>query len=249
MKTSFYFVVWILIYPLLGLLHNSFVNQNAFIVALLAVWGLSWLLNRTMPETIAYERASRNAPILEDVYTGNIERFRKHITRQAIVETITSFYLLITTLVILLSIADSGPDDWIALIIFAMFTFSTISESIKLLKAYSRLKANPTKEACEQVLSKIYSIDFSIYAEERERGSFEDMLPPRPTHFKAFQIFSMIVSGVCIVLGLVYIVLGLLVMFGNDSPVADAIAGMYLLYGSLATYFGIKDLILSIRIR
>ncbi len=41
MKTSFYFVVWILIYPLLGLLHNSFIDNNSFLVALAAVWGLS----------------------------------------------------------------------------------------------------------------------------------------------------------------------------------------------------------------
>lgn len=243
MKTSFYFVVWILIYPLLGLFHSSFVDQNAFIIALLAVWGLSWLLNRTMPETLAYDRASTTAPILEDVYTGNIGRFRKHITRQAIVEAITSFYFLITTLVILLSIADSGGDDWLALIIFAMFTFSTISQSIKLLKAYSRLKANPTKAECERTFSEIYGIDYSAYAEERERGTFEDMLPPKPSHFKAFQIFSMIVSGICAALGLVYIVLGLLVMFGSGAAAAGAIAGMYFLYGSLAAYFGVKDLI------
>ena len=245
MKTSFYFVVWILIYPLLGLLHNSFINQNAFIVALLAIWGLSWLLNRTMPETITYERASQTAPLLEDIYIGNIARFRKHITRQAIIEALFSFYLLITTLVILLSITDSGGNDWLALIIFAIFTFSTISQSIKLLKAYSRLKANLTKEECEQILSETYHIDYSVYAEERNRRNFEDMLPPRPAHFRAFQIFSMIVSGICVVLGLVYVVLGLLVMFGNDSVGAGAIAGMYFLYGSLATYFGIKDLISS----
>lgn len=243
MKTSFYFVVWILIYPLLGLLHNSFIDQNAFIVALFAVWGLSWLLNRIMPKTIEYQQASVSIPVLEDVYTGNIGRFRKRIIRRAIVESITSFYLLITTLVILLNIVDSRADDWIALMIFAMFTISTISESIKLLKGYSLLKANPTKEGCEQTFSKIYSIDFSIYAEERERRTFEDMFPPRPKHFKAFQVFSMFVSGICIVLGLVYIVLGLLVMFGNDSVGTGAIAGMYFLYGSLATYFGIKDLI------
>ena len=243
MKTSFYFVVWILIYPLLGLLHNSFINQNAFIVALLAVWGLSWVLNRTIPETIEYERASQTAPLLEDVYTGNIVRFRKHVTRQAIIEVFFSFYLLITTLVILLIITDSGGNDWLALIIFAMFTFSAISQSIKLLKAYSCLKANPTKEECERILSETYRIDYSTYAEERGRRTFEDMLPQRPTHFKTFQVFSMVISGICVVLGLVYIVLGLLVMFGNDSVGAGAIAGMYFLYGSLATYFGIKDLI------
>ena len=30
MKTSFYFVVWIVIYPLLGLLHNEFIYNNSF---------------------------------------------------------------------------------------------------------------------------------------------------------------------------------------------------------------------------
>lgn len=247
MKTSFYFVVWILIYPLLGLFHNSFINQNAFIVALLAVWGLSWLLNRTMPKTFTYEGATQTAPLLEDIYTGNIERFRKHVTRQAIIESICSFYLLITTLVILLSIADSVSDDWLALIIFAMFTFSAISQSIKLVKAYSCLKKNPTEKECERILSEIYHIDYSVYADEREKVTYNDMLPPRPAHFRAFQIFSMVVSGICVVLGLVYVVLGLLVMFGNDSVGASAIAGMYFLYGSLATYFGIKDLIPSIK--
>ena len=239
--------MWILIYPLLGLLHNSFIDQNAFIVALLAVWGLSWLLNRTMPETLLYERASQIVPLLEDVYTGNIARFRKHVTRQAIIEALFSFYLLITTLVILLSIIDSGGSDWFALIIFAMLTFSAISQSIKLLKAHSCLKAKPTKEECERIVSETYSINYSTYAEERERRTFEDMFPPRPKHFKAFQVFSMVVSGICIVLGLVYIVLGLLVMFGNDSVGTGAIAGMYFLYGSLATYFGIKDLISSVQ--
>lgn len=52
MKTSFYFVLWILIYPILGLFNNTVINDNAFIVALAVVWGFSWLLNRIMPETL-----------------------------------------------------------------------------------------------------------------------------------------------------------------------------------------------------
>lgn len=47
-------------------------------------------------------------------------------------------------------------------------------------------------------------------------------------------------------LGLVYIVLGLLLIFGSGAGMAGAVAGMYFLYGSLATYFGIKDLIASV---
>ena len=39
MKTSFYFVLWILIYPILGLFNNSFIDNSAFIVAFAIVLG------------------------------------------------------------------------------------------------------------------------------------------------------------------------------------------------------------------
>lgn len=83
MKTSFYFVLWILIYPILGLFNNGFIDNNAFIVALAIVWGLSWLLNRMMPDTQTYERASQVAPILEDVYSGIVSSFKKRLVRDS----------------------------------------------------------------------------------------------------------------------------------------------------------------------
>lgn len=58
MKTSFYFVLWILIYPILGLFHSSFIDNNSYIVALAIVLGLSWILNRLMPTTLSYEHVS-----------------------------------------------------------------------------------------------------------------------------------------------------------------------------------------------
>lgn len=243
MKTSFYFVVWILIYPLLGLFNSTFIDENAFIVALLAVWGLSWLINRTMPDTLAYERASQAASILEDIFTGNLIHFRKRITRQAIIECITSFYFLITTLVLVMKVAGYGGDDWLALIVFALFTYSTIARSIRLLHDYSRLKAHTTKEECERIASDTYVLDYDAYARDRERDSYANLLPRKPKHYKAFQIVSMFIAGICVCLGLIYIVMGVTVMFGHDSIGTGAIAGMYFLYGSLATYFGIKDLI------
>lgn len=63
MKTSFYFVLWIMIYPILGLFNNSFIDNNAFVVALVAVWGLSWLLNQVMPKTLTYERVTQVASV------------------------------------------------------------------------------------------------------------------------------------------------------------------------------------------
>ncbi len=75
MKTSFYFVLWILIYPLLALFNNSFIDNNSFIIALAVVWGVSYLLNRSIPDTIRYERIERSFPIMETVYTGNVKTF------------------------------------------------------------------------------------------------------------------------------------------------------------------------------
>ena len=151
MKTSFYFVLWILIYPILGLFHNSVIDNNAFVAALALVWGMSWLLNRLMPDTLTYEHASQIAPILEDVYMGNVESFRKRLSRESIIETITTVYFTITTVVIALAIFKAGIDDWIALAVFGFFTVGSISQSVNLLKAKSRLQNTPTPEQCMEI--------------------------------------------------------------------------------------------------
>ena len=143
MKTSFYFVLWILIYPILGLLNNSFIDNNAFIVALAVVWGLSWLLNRIMPNTLTYERALNVAPILEDVYTGNVASFSKRLSKEATIELVTAIYFIVTTIVIAIAIFKAGVNDWIALLIFGFFTFGAISRSARLIKAKINLKNNP----------------------------------------------------------------------------------------------------------
>lgn len=139
MKTSFYFVLWIMIYPILGLFNNSFIDNNAFVVALVAVWGLSWLLNQVMPKTLTYERVTQVAPILEDVYTGNVASFGKRLTRESIIELVTAIYFTLTTILICVAVFVVGINDWIALIVFGLFTFGAINRAITLIKAKSSL--------------------------------------------------------------------------------------------------------------
>ena len=247
MKTSFYFVLWILIYPILGLLNNSFINENSFVVALALVWGLSWLLNRVMPKTLTYERASHIAPILEDVYTGNVPSFRKRLSIEATIETVTAIYFSVTTVVIALAIFKAGINDWIALVIFGFFTFGAVSRSANLLKAKSQLKANPTPDQCMEIAENTYKLDYAAYYEAHDNISYEDMLPPKPQHYRTFRIVSIVIAAIASLLGLLYIALGIIIMFSESSLEAGAVAGMYFLYGSLAAYFGIKDFISSIR--
>lgn len=243
MKTSFYFVLWILIYPILGLLNNSFINNNAFVAALAAVWGVSWLLNRTMPKTLTYERVSEIAPILEDVYTGNVASFRKRLSRDAMVETITALYFLVTVAVILFAILKAGVNDWIALIVFGFFMFGSMSRSAKLMKAKSELKSNPTSEQCMEIADETYGFDYASYYEAHENKSYQDMLPECPAHYKTCQIASLVVAIICALLGLLYLVVGIAIMIKEYSTEAYAFSGMYILYGSLATYFGVKDVV------
>lgn len=252
MKTSFYFVLWTIIYPILGVFNNDFIANNSFVVAIAVVLGLSWLLNRMMPETLTYERVTQIAPIMENVYTGNVSAFIKRLRTETRIETVTFIYFLVTTVVIAYAVFKAGVNDWIALIVFGFFTFIAISRSINLSKALSTVKSNPTSEQCAETAEEIYKLDYAAYYEGRQSYTYEQMLPERPQHFKAFQIFSIVIAGICALLGLLYVVLATIIMIGSDSLAADALAGMYLLYGSLATYFGIKDfssIVQSLRIK
>lgn len=243
MKTSFYFALWILIYPILGLFNNSFIDNNAFIVALTIVWCLSWLLNRMMPDTLTYERVSQVAPIHEDVYTGNVSSFKKRLVRESNIETITAIYFIVTTIVIALAIFKAGVNDWIALVLFGLFTYGAISRSIALIRANATLKSDPTPEQCMEIADETYKLDYASYNDAHNGVSYKDMLPPKPKHFTTFKVFSVVIAVIASLLGLLYIILGVLIMLSQMTLEAGALAGMYFLYGSLATYFGVKDFI------
>lgn len=165
MKTSFYFVLWILIYPILGLFNNSIIDNNAFVVALVAVWGLSCLLNQVMPKTLTSEHISQISAILEDAYKGNVSSFGKRLTRESIIEFVTAIYFTVTTILICVAVFIIGINDWIALIVFGLLTFGTINIAISLIKARSSLYANPTGVQCVEIANETYKLDYPSYYE------------------------------------------------------------------------------------
>ena len=131
-------------------------------MALAIVWGLSWLLNRMMPDTLTYERVSQVAPILEDVYTSNVSSFKKRLVRESNIETVTAIYFIVTTIVIALAIFKAGVNDWIALVIFGFFTYGAISRSISLIRVKAILKSNPTSEQCRHTSSIMLRITMRV---------------------------------------------------------------------------------------
>lgn len=81
MKARFYFVLWSFAYLLLGQVDNSFVYEHMFLLALLFVIAILWVLNQLIPNTLAFERVSQTAPIMEEIYTGNITSFKKRLSK------------------------------------------------------------------------------------------------------------------------------------------------------------------------
>lgn len=243
MKTSFYFVLWILIYPILGLFHNEMIYQHSFLVALIGVYGISWLLNRSMPDTLLYEEVSATAPILEDVYTGNVRSFSRRLYREALVETVTAIYFCITTVVLIIIALQTRVNDWIALLIFGFFMVGAMMRSVKLVKAHFLLKGNPTPEQCMEIAEDTYKLDYASYYETHLNSTYEGLYPPRPKHYKGFQIVSLIIAIVAALLGLIYVISGIILLMTGLTFETSAVAVMYFLYGSLAAYFGVKDII------
>ena len=226
---------------MLGLLHNPWVYQNSFIVALFIVWGLSWILNKNMPDTLRYERLSELVSVLEEVYTGNVKAFIQRLSRMVTVEFITAIYLGVAFVFVLFSMVRGSADDWIALLIFGFFAFGAISRAVKLNQIYSRIKYNPTPDECAAVVEEAFRVDYAGYYNNRIHTSAQAMLPPQPRNFKVFQIFSLIIAILCALFGLYYLILSIIMLVESNS--AETISGgiMYFLYGSLAAYFGIKD--------
>lgn len=241
MKTSFYFFLWIIIYPLLGLTHNPWIYQNSFIVALIIVWVISWFLNKNMPDTLRYERVSETASMLEEIYVGNVDAFRKRLSRRVTIDFVTAIYLGVAFIFVLFSMVRGNTDDWIALLIFGFFAFGTLSSAVKLNHANNLIKNNPTPEECARVVSQVYRVDYNSYYSRRQYVTPESMLPTPPKHFKSFQVVSLIIAIICCLFGLFYLINSIIILSENRS--AEAISGgiMYFLYGSLAAYFGIKD--------
>lgn len=245
MKTSFYFIIWIIIYPILALFGNAWINQNSFFVALICVWALSWFLSKSMPATIAYERRLKLAFILNVVYTGNVEGFRRRLSRQATIQFIGALYFGITFLLSLYIVIEGGVSGIFELVVFGFLAAGTITRAAKLQKYSWQLRKNPDPQESVTIVEEM-GMDYASYYEERQNSDRDAILPPPPRNFTAFQVFSLIAAIVCTVLGVLFVIFALLGIIRNASFGATSFGIVYLLYGSLAAYYGVMDCISSL---
>lgn len=252
MKTSFYFVLWIVLMTIIEVylaprLSDAGANISPFMLTLLAVIGISILLKNIMPKTIVYENASRQYPILEDVYTMNVTSFSKRLLRDTIIQCAYAAYFIITTIVIILTFIYTNDISLITLAFFGLFAFSTTYISLKFIKAYCTLKRNPTSQTCLDIAEYTYNLDYTSYYEEHQDRTFEEVFPPKPRFYSIFRIVSTLFAAGAIIIGIIFMAQCVqdAFFFGIFTPVLIVVS-MKFLYGSFALYFGIKDLISSI---
>lgn len=249
MKPSFYFVVWIVIYPLLSLFHSRAVDEYAFLVALIFVGILAYTLNLLMSKTIEYEKASAKAQILEDIYNSNVAAFKKRLSTDSTVRLVTAIYFMATTVVI---IGDSNT--YVAgaslFIVFLIFSIITTYNCFKYVNAESQLKTNPTPDECQDIAQSFYDADYTSYYDLRSKGAYEDTLPPKPRHYMVYTVISIVAAVLSAFLGLLIILVGILLIFdfaSSDIYSVAVVAMILLLYGSLAAYYGVRDFLSCLR--
>lgn len=244
MKTSFYFVLWFVIYPVRVSLYNDFANNGSFFSALVIVCGLSWLLNRLIIQNImVYEKDLKTLPIMGDVYNGNITSFKKRLSRDTNIALLTSVYFIISTVVVVSAIFEYGINDWFVLILFGFITYSCVSQSFRFYKSKMQLNINPVTGVCIEICKNIYKLDYWKYEWARDHHIPDTfMISSTPRFFKIFKIVSIAFACIAMILGLSFMFVGISGIIGYvHTPHADY--GMRFLYGSLVVYFGVKDLI------
>lgn len=242
MKTSFYFVLWILVYPILGIMNIDVINDNSFIFALITVLGISWLIRNIIGAILHHDQKVVGSTILEEIYTGNIDAFKKRLKTDIVVSTMSSIYLCLFAIFALNITLTTANNEIFTLIIFAFLGIGSVSETIKKHRAYKDLVYDPSIEQCAETADEIYKLNYTAYYEIRQTCSKNQLLTPSPKGYKAFQVISIIFAMAAIVLGMVVLSQGVFLILGESDFALHTLTGIFFLYGSLAIYFGIKDI-------
>lgn len=236
MKTSFYFVLWIGLYILIGIFGSQWMQYNSFFVALVAVWAISGLLNSVTTNQRAYMENREGAAFYELVYQNDFRRylgiFRRHFWFDA-----ATFIYFVITVVFLIMIRES----WLIIAIFAFFGYGSAVTMNKSYKVLSEVRQAGHIELDEESMEQ-----FNRYKEGREAGyAANQMYPEASWKDKLLRGCNFGFAILSIILGIVYIcfyVPGLLMHGSNLMGSAMLVA-----YGGLAFIYGINDLTTSIK--
>ena len=79
MKTSFYFVAWILVYVLIDILNIQQLKENSFVAACIIVWGGAYVMNKVFATNVQNQQVRKVAKFFEKINTNDVSGLRKEI--------------------------------------------------------------------------------------------------------------------------------------------------------------------------
>lgn len=245
MKTSFYFVLWIMIYPILELTGVAFLRENSFIVALLIVmFVMPHLTKKIFEKDIIYSRNKRVIDYFETIYTNNVAKIKKGLMTNIILNSVVFIYFVSYVVGILVM---GVPDALLQYVVFGVLSLLAGSWIVKNVSQYMKIKDIVAfdDDNLEYVLTENDRPIYEEYKEKRAMVSYQQLLASLGNGGKALKITSIVFAIICTLLGIMYVYLWLPLMFFNFN--GELIIMAMVVYASMAVYYGIHDLIESVR--
>lgn len=236
MKTSFYFTLWGFAFFVLDVLNISALEKFNFIIAFVFVLIASWLVNKFCANEIFYQDCCKLQVEFELVYSNDVKKFKRKKLQDALIALFIFTYIL--ALFICLFVAFTDVPIWDYLIWGVFVALSGISLFYEA-KDYYEIRNT------DKVIFPYYGKELlemcEEYCEARKTYSYEELSPEPTSLTKIMNVANVVFAVLSVSLGLLVLFQFIPLIFEiNDS--VSALAG-YSIYGSLAIYFGAKDLL------
>ena len=234
MKTSFYFVLWQFSWLLITLLDIPFLNKYGFFFSCIIVFFADHIIKKFLKKQIEYQKEREACALMEMAYNNEYKQYKRQVFSQMIVYTVTFAYILLIFISLFMSHSSVSLIDYILwggfMILSGVYSSWHIKTYIKVVKA-GRV-----------ILDERFQNVYQEYKDERDTSTFEDMLLPSPKYYRAISMANVVFAILSVVIGLITNII-LYLYKGEIYSNSDLLQIGLTLYGMLAVYCGIKDLL------
>ena len=136
MKTSFYFVAWILVYVLIDILNIQLLKENSFVAACVIVWGGAYIMNKVFASNVQNQQVRDVAKFYEKIYTDDVSGLRKEVFKDLILEISATVYLLLA----IIGFSTLNAGEFVVYVVFGFFLLLSCKNTYKLLVKYNSIK-------------------------------------------------------------------------------------------------------------
>ena len=238
MKTSFYFFLWFIVYYLISLTGVPALMNNSFLVALVLVYLISRLNGRLFAKDIAYQATLNKWYIFEAFYSHEPRKIVNMLRDSVIGNSIWALYCILTVFGLLML----GIYNYLIIGVFGILGVISMVASSRNFNRMRDIKENGLPPFDKSPYA-VFTPEYNHYSMNRSIATAEALKPTPPAISKWVNILSIVFASLCTLIGIGYVILLVINSIG-DMYLIDV---TFLLYGVLAIYYGIRDLINSIR--